>query len=338
MKKLMCILFILFCVASAFPTAPSNAEGRKLIGISNLWVGNEVNRDLLRIIRDNLKKKGCKVISMNAEGDRELQQKHVELFINKKFDGIIIKGGVGGDFEELATKAYKNNINLVGVEMYLKDAIVSVGSPDYTYQAMAEWMAKNMNYSGKYMVITNFGWHPLDEREEHAYKAMSKYPEIKHVRDGSYSVGLHDPLNENYKVIKKVIQEHPDIKGVVATWGIPVVSAAKAVVEAGKSDQISIIGCDADMPILSLMMKDNAPRIAIMGWKAVEMSEKAAELMDKSYEYGNTEIAKQKMGYVHRTKPFFVTNTGDDDLFKPHGVMNPDQAWDYVHQDKQKPW
>ena len=105
-----------------------------------------------------------------------------------------------------------------------------------------------------------------------------------------------------------------------------------------KTEQISIVGCDADMPLLSLMAKKNAPKIAIMGWKAEEMSMKASEMMDKTFLFNSAKEAKSQMGQIHSVKPFFVTNTGEDKVFEPYGAMNPARAWDHVHHNQKRPW
>lgn len=333
--KIMSLLFIVLLITTNAVSAQESAP--KIIGISNHWVGNDVNKALLKIITDSLEKKGYKVISMNAEGDRKKQQNHVETLISKKVNGIIIKGGIGDDFADLARKASEADIPLIGVEMNLPDAVAAVGSPDYTYKTMSEWLTKQMGGKGKYLILTTYGWHPLNAREAFALEVMKKNPDLELIGGKSVQVGLKDPINENYEVVKQALNEHPDLKGIIATWGIPAVSAAKAVMDAGKEKQISVIGCDADDALLALMAKPDSPKIMIMGWKAEEMSVTAADLIHQAAELKNVKAAKANIVFKHEAKPFFVSNTEDSGMFDPK-LMTPGDAWKFKNPDKKQPW
>jgi DNA-binding LacI/PurR family transcriptional regulator len=310
----------------------------KLIGISNLWVGNDINKALIRIIVKNLEKQGHSVFSMNALGNRQKQKLHVEMFIRKKFDGIIIKGGVGDDFLELSTLASKKDIPLVGVEMTLPGSIAAVGSPDFTYKNLCNWLIGQMHQKDGYIVITNKGWHPLDAREKFALETMKSNKNLHFVDGKSISIGLDDPINENYEAIKKAIVLHPEVTGVIATWGIPVVSAAKAIMDLGRQKDISVIGCDADMALLALMAKKESPKIAIMGWRAEEMSDMASDIMNRALKIEGVLEIKKAIRFSHKAMPFFVTNTKSIDVFYPHPVMTPKEAWIYLYPKRKRPW
>ncbi len=333
------IMILVFLIHPVF-----GQSAQKIIGVSNHWVGNDVNKALAKIITDSLEKKNYKVLSLDANGNRKKQQQHVRIFIDKRFDGIIVKGGIGDDFLDLAKKARIANIPLVGVEMTLPGAVAAVGSPDETYADMTNWMIDRMAGSGKYMVITNHGWHPLDARQKAALSTIRQRSQTTAeplvLADGKvYSVGLGDPMNDNYKVTKDVIKRHPDLKGIIATWGIPVVSAGKAVIEAGKSDQISIVGCDADQAVLALMAKKNSPRISIMGWRHDEMSIIASDIIHRALSIKETGAAKEKLKFKHIAAPFFVTNDPNaQQYFGLVKTMTPEQAWSFLLPDRKRPW
>ncbi len=344
-KKAIRAGILIVCISGFFLQCFAQGPSKqKIIGISNHWVGNDVNKALVKIITDSLEKKDYRVLSLDSNGDRKKQQQHVKIFIDKKFDGIIIKGGIGDDFLDLAKKATAANIPLVGVEMTLPGAVAAVGSPDATYADLTNWMIHCMGGSGKYMVVTNYGWHPLDAREKAAIAVIQKKSDKKGkdliLADGKvYSIGLDDPINENYDVIKNVLKQHPDLKGIITTWGIPVVAAGKAVIETGTIDQISIIGCDADQAVLALMAKKGSPRISIMGWRHDEMSIIASDIIHKAVSMGDVKTARERLQFKHIARPFFVTNDNTaKQYFSPVKTMTPEEAWNFLLPDKKRPW
>ncbi|MGF7012460.1 ribose transport system substrate-binding protein [Lachnospiraceae bacterium PF1-22] len=61
-------------------------------------------------------------------------------------------------------------------------------------------------------------------------------------------------IDEGYEICKKMLGEHPDIKGLYVSWDRPTLSVIEALKELGRED-IAIFTTDLDIEIGSLMMK-----------------------------------------------------------------------------------
>lgn len=84
---------------------PGFAE-QKVVGVANQWLGNDWNRFCHGAIVQRLEELGYKVISTNALGNTSQQVSDVATFISRHVDGIIIKGGEGPAFEDVALEAF----------------------------------------------------------------------------------------------------------------------------------------------------------------------------------------------------------------------------------------
>src|ERR1700738_2971415 len=102
-------------------------------------------------------------------------------------------------------------------------------------------LAKYMGEEGEYMVVVGGLTVPLHNAWADYAIAYQKehYPKMKLVAD---RFGVGESLDDTKRVTHGMILAHPNLKGALIYGSSGVVGAAKAVKEAGKKDQIAVIG------------------------------------------------------------------------------------------------
>ena len=102
-------------------------------------------------------------------------------------------------------------------------------------------LAKYMGEEGEYMVVVGGLTVPLHNAWADYAIAYQKehYPKMHLVAD---RFGVGESLDETKRVTNNMILAHPNLKGALIYGSSGVVGAAQAVKEAGKKDQIAVIG------------------------------------------------------------------------------------------------
>jgi simple sugar transport system substrate-binding protein len=291
-KKSLLVLGIAALIGSFFVAAPASAKP-PFVGVANQWLGNDWNAFGLTSIEARFKELGIKYQSTNSMGDTSRQIADVENFITMGADAIIIKGGLGDAFRDVAKKAYDKNIPVVTVEMMLPYAVSNVMTDNWTGSTlMGNWTVQMMRGSGKMIIMDTVGWHPLEVRKMVQKTCVHHWP-IEIVSE--HETGVDAPIENSYNIVKSVLRAHPDLKLVFATWGLPMVGAYKAVKEMGLRDQVIIAGTDSDRPVLKVMAAEDAPRMACMGARPTMLGYIAANLVEQAIKIGDVKKAKEAL-------------------------------------------
>jgi ABC-type sugar transport system substrate-binding protein len=333
------ILFVLvFVLSVAF--VPQALAAQKVVGVSNLWLGNDWNARCNQTIIDYFENKGHKVISTNAQGRTSQQKADVENFISMKVDGIIIKGGEGDAFLDVSKKAFNANIPVVTVIMFLPDAVhASVEDSWQGSTNLAVWMVNQMHGSGKYIGMDAAGWHTLEVRKRAFNEVLRWFKDIKLIGDW-HEVDPSDPVNNSYKITKATLRAHPDLKAVATTWGLPAVGAIKAIKEMKKQDQVCVISIDQEPALLAQMHKPNCPPTAVVGIEPIVQGTEAAKAMEAAMGYNTVQEAKANLPALSVIGVTYVA-TKNVDEFKPKKIYRSvDACWDgnFAGTKLRKPW
>jgi simple sugar transport system substrate-binding protein len=102
-------------------------------------------------------------------------------------------------------------------------------------------LAKYMGEEGEYMVVVGGLTVPLHNAWADYAIAYQKehYPKMKLVAD---RFGVGESLDDTKRITHDMILAHPNLKGALIYGSSGVVGAAQAVKEAGKKDQIAVLG------------------------------------------------------------------------------------------------
>lgn len=331
---LMCVLGFIFMVSPAM-------GAQRVIGVSNLWLGNDWNARCNQTIIDYFEKKGDKVISTNAgAGGTSKQKADVENFVSMKVNGIVIKGGEGDAFLDVTKKAWEANIPVVTVIMFSPWAVNN--SVEDSWQGstnLGTWMVNQMHGEGKYIGMDAAGWHTLEVRKRAFGEVLRWFPEIKLIGQW-HEVNPADPVNNAYNITKATLRAHPDLKGVATTWGLPAVGAIKAIKEMNLQKQVCVISIDQEPALLAEMAKPDCPPTAVVGIEPITQGTETAKALDAAMGFKTVKEAKNTLPALTVIGVSYVTNK-DAAEFKPKKVYTSiDAAWDgnFSGTDLKKPW
>ena len=341
MRKFQFAVLPLLCILSLMVIISPAIAGQKVIGVSNLWLGNDWNARCNQTIVDYFEKKGDKVISTNAGAGGTGQQKaDVENFISMKVDGIVIKGGEGDAFLDVSKKAWEANIPVVTVIMFSPWAVNN--SVEDSWQGstnLAVWMVNQMHGEGKYIGMDAAGWHTLEVRKRAYNEVLRWFPDIKRIGDW-HEVNPSDPVNNAYNITKATLRAHPDLKAIATTWGLPAVGAIKAIKEMKKQDQVSVISIDQEPALLAQMHKPDCPPTAVVGIQPITQGIATAKALEAAMGYDTVQEAKKNLPALTVVGVTYVA-TKDAEEFKPKKVYESvDAAWDgnFSTTKMKKPW
>ena len=340
MRKFQFAVLPLLCILSLMVIISPAIAGQKVIGVSNLWLGNDWNARCNQTIVDYFEKKGDKVISTNAGGKTGQQKADVENFVSMKMDGIVIKGGEGDAFLDVSKKAWEANIPVVTVIMFSPWAVNN--SVEDSWQGstnLAVWMVNQMHGEGKYIGMNAAGWHTLEVRLRAYNEVLRWFPDIKRIGDW-HEVNPSDPVNNAYNITKATLRAHPDLKAIATTWGLPAVGAIKAIKEMKKQDQVSVISIDQEPALLAQMHKPDCPPTAVVGIQPITQGIATAKALEAAMGYDTVQEAKKNLPALTVVGVTYVA-TKDAEEFKPKKVYESvDAAWDgnFSTTKMKKPW
>lgn len=296
----------------------------KTVGVASLHLVNDWNTFATEEVRNYLEARGYTVIHTNAMDSTSQMVKDVENLIERKVDGIIIAGGEAHAFMNLSITAKNAGIKVIGMDMYLPGASSGVAADNYTGGTqIGQFMVNKMHGSGKFIILNSPGWQSLTIRRRMALAVFEDFPGMKLV--GEYEVAT-DPLQSSSDFVKAAVQNHPDLEGVLATWGLPGIGAANAVQELGLQDQICVVCADSDREVMEKMSEDDAPKMANIGQDPRKNGAYAAEMMDKALTKGDADMPTMFFA------PTLMVSNDDHNIDFPEIIrINMKDLWDRVY-------
>ncbi len=177
------------------------------------------------------------------ETDAEEQLDMLKLSLAKKPSAICLAAIDSKMCEPCIEEAYQKEIPIIAFDSGVDSDLITslVTTNDFAAaKDLAEKMAEQINYQGEVGIIT-FS-ESISTRSDGFIEKMNKdYPEIKIVdlacADGNI---LRSTL-----AVKKMLLEHPNIKGIFATNEGSAVGAVNAISELKKADSVVLLGFDS---------------------------------------------------------------------------------------------
>jgi len=316
---------------SAAPAAAPAARSGvgKTVGVASLHLVNDWNNYATTAIKEYLEPRGYTVIHTNAQDSTSQMVRDVENLIARRVDGIIIAGGEAHAFMELSTRAKNAGIKVIGMDMFLPGASSGVGADNYTGGTLiGQFMVNRMQGSGKYIVLNSPGWQSLTIRKRMATAVFEDFPEMVNI--GEFEVA-GDPVQIGYDTVRTIVRSHPDLKGVLCTWGLPCIGAARAVQELGLQNQICVVSADSDRVVMEKMAESDAPKMANIGQDPRKNGEIAATMVDIAINQGDAGMAKMVFAPT-----LMVSNVDAIADFPNIERTNMRDLWDRVYTDERR--
>jgi len=176
--------------------------------------------------------------------DAELQIETIERLIDRKVDLIAVSANDPDRLVPVLRKAMDQGIKVVtwdaDTEPEGRQLFVNMVDPELLGRHLLDTLALTMGEKGNYAILTssfsaanNNEWLEWIKTQQRDY-----YPDLKLVD----TVATDDDLEKAYEVASRLLDDHPELDGIIGNSSVGPPGAAKAVREAGKPGRVKVVG------------------------------------------------------------------------------------------------
>lgn len=244
------VIIIFICITAVVGLSgcnrSSNYPHQITIGVSYQDLQNEFVIRLQDAIREEAKKLNIKLVELDAQGHAEKQISHIENFVARDVDAIILnpEDQYGSSpAVDIAVREHKPIVVVNAIVANLDKANAYVGSPDeQAGEIEANRMMEILHGKGSLVLIQGPYGHSAEvQRTKGIKEVLSKYPDAKIIAEQTGNWDRAQALS----VMENWLSSGREINGVIAENDEMAMGALKAVTAAGKQNNIPIIGIDA---------------------------------------------------------------------------------------------
>jgi ribose transport system substrate-binding protein len=236
-------------------SSPGVAQDRGTIGFSALTLKNPFFKIIADSLTEEAKRHGYRVIVSDAERDVNEQAKHVDNFIAQQVTAIVLNPADRIAIGPAIKKANETGIPVFTCDLQCvaEDVQITghVGTDNFQGGELAgEAMIEALGDDGGQVLIVHFRQaNSCVLRVEGFRKVIDAYNagrdsgriEIVAELEGG---GLRD---EGFRTTSDALQAHPDLSGIFAINDPSALGAWTALQQAGKTDQVTLIGFDGQL-------------------------------------------------------------------------------------------
>lgn len=246
-------LIIACCVGVALGLSVAGCakktKSRGKIGVTCMDLTNPFFKLIANVMQEEAAKYGYEIVALSAELDPAKQNSQMSDFVAQGYDAIFLNPADSKSAGEGVKKAYQAGVPVFTYDVDVsdetaKDLVVShIGSDNYQGgELAAESMMKVTGDRGKIAII---GYPEATSAllRSQGFKDYLK----KHSSNLQIVTELSGKGNRNdgYTVATDILQAHPEIAGIFAINDPSALGTYAALVKAGKTHQITLIGFDA---------------------------------------------------------------------------------------------
>lgn len=233
--------------------------GKKTIGFVGICVKCTGQARVVNALKEEADKLGWEVVVVDAAGDlnkanagfTNLYQRGVDAVISGAIDPYLLDNAIKG-------------ANDRGIEFVVNDGDWRPGvtfavamNSFYMGMAQAQWMVERLNAEGNIVLFNVPNARNVAERYTVFKAIIEMFPNMKILEE--HTVNFTDPIQDAQRTMSGWLQRYgDDVDAVWAAWDDPAIGAALAIDQAGKSDQVFVIGNDAGPDALERIKGDSA--------------------------------------------------------------------------------
>ncbi len=252
MKRILTIisLFVAFGFMSlSLSCSDKHEQSKGKIGVTCMDLTNPFFKLIANVMEKEAAKYGYEVVALSGQMDPAKQNNQLADFAAQGYDAVFLNPVDSKAVAEGVKKAHQAGIPVftydvqVQAEQAKKMIVSHIGSDNYQGGKLAaESMIKVTGDNGKIAII---GYPEVSSciLRVKGFKDYLKEHESKLRIVTELSGGGN--RNDGYTVATDMLQAHPGIVGIFAINDPSALGAYAAVVKAGKTDQITIVGFDA---------------------------------------------------------------------------------------------
>ena len=252
MKRLLTITSLFFALGFmllSLSCSDKHEQSKGKIGVTCMDLTNPFFKLIANVMEKEAAKYGYEVVALSGEMDPAKQNNQLTDFAAQGYDAVFLNPVDSKAVAEGVKKAYQAGIPVFTYDVQVQDEqakkiIVShIGSDNYQGGRLAaESMIKVTGDNGKIAII---GYPEISSciLRVKGFKDYLKEQESK-LKIVTELSGKGN-RNDGYTVTTDILQAQPDIVGIFAINDPSALGAYAAVVKAGKTEQITVVGFDA---------------------------------------------------------------------------------------------
>lgn len=292
-KKLIFVMTILIVLAASFSLAAQEKE----IAVLTPYLQSVTTNEMIRSFEEKAENEGWDVRIIDTKGDFNQLANRYDDVISQGVDAIVMGMGDPNQLKKQIESAVEEGIPVFGGDAaFIEGMEMNVTSNNYVLAAQNTSYLFNKIGSGKIVKLYHSA-HPGVNKREIVFDAMVESRDDIEVVAEHY-VEVPGPIEDAMQAMQSILLSNPEIDGVWAGWDEPAIGAAMAIKQAGRQDEITVVGIDGNSQALE-MIKDGSSLkatvkqdFAAMGDILVEkikMVFAGEELTDKIY-YAPSEV------------------------------------------------
>ena len=251
MKKLTIILLAMVLLVSFVFSA-------KTVAILTPYLASVTTNTLIKALEEFGENEGWNVTVIDTKGDFGALANRWEDVIAQGVDAIIMGMGDPNQFKKQIAMANEAGIPVFGGDAgYIDGMVCNVTSNNYTLSAqITSYLFDKLEGQGK-LVKFYHSAHPGVRKREIVFDAIEEsVPDIEIVAE--HFVQVPGPIEDARKAMQNILLANPnpgDINAVWAAWDEPAIGAMLAIMEAGRQDEIIVVGIDGNEQALEMIKK-----------------------------------------------------------------------------------
>ncbi len=218
-----------------------NLKGKRVVFVP-VFMGLDLTEGWSKMMSRQADKLGYKYEVRNSNFNTAACAQLIKALITEKPDVIVVQNPDVQSYAKLLAKAEKAGIHVIQLNM--KTNVLTTGFVGADVEELGELQAKEVvahcgsGTSGKVLVLAGPPSSPFSAYMLKGYEnILNKSPEVKVV--SVQSTGDYESAKAK-SITQVVLQQHPDLCGVLGVWDNTDVGTAAAVKEAGKSGQVFV--------------------------------------------------------------------------------------------------
>jgi erythritol transport system substrate-binding protein len=295
----MIVIMITFAAETAFAggqqeaaTDGAESDGPKTIAVIVPPVENPFFGTMQDMAASKAEELGYETVKLVHDDDATKQMEQFESMIAQGVSAIILDNA-GADATVSAVRAANDagiGVFLVDREITEEDLAVSqIVSNNYQGATiLAEYFAELMEYDGTYVELTGRDTDTnAHVRSQGYHDVLDEYPDMEMVAQQTANWSQ----TEGFSVMETLLQQHPDISGVIAGNDTMALGAQAALLAAGRDDVI-VVGFDGSDDALQSILRGELEATSLQ--PVAEMAQRAAIQADEWIRTGSTGLPEKQ--------------------------------------------
>ncbi len=251
-KKLILLLTVLFVFVASFSLYAQVKE----IAVLTPYLQSVTTNEMIRSFEEKAENEGWNVRVIDTKGDFNQLANRYDDVISQGVDAIVMGMGDPNQLKKQIQNANEAGIPVFGGDAnFIEGMEMNVTSNNYVLAAQNVSYLFNKMGSGKIVKLYHSA-HPGVHKREIIFDAMvESRDDIEIV--GEHYVQVPGPIENAMQAMQSILLANPEIDGVWAAWDEPAIGASMAIKQAGRQEDIIVVGIDGNSQALE-MIKDGS--------------------------------------------------------------------------------